>query len=158
VGAAAGIAIVKPHFPFYRAYELSTSLTDSAKLAKKHCESATSLDFEVVFDSATTDVTAIRERQEPAKNIHLTFRPYIVSVPAGDSSPWLKARDMSELRKRAKALGLQRGSRDVADNEPTLPRTQQHLLRNSLSLGPNIVEARLDEIYNRYSALQTIAP
>jgi hypothetical protein len=159
VGAAAGVAIVKPHFPFHRAYELSANLTESAKAVKQHSEGATALDFEVVFDTSTADIRSMRERRDPSASTHLTFRPYIVSVPDGVKDAWIEARLMAKLRARMAPLISTREQRGAQASKPKLPRAQVHMLRNALSFGPDTVEVRLREIYSRYpKAFGIIAP
>lgn len=69
LSACAGVAIVKSHFPFYRAYQLAEDLCKSAKtkakiLAKnhKHDEIGSWLDFHIVQSGVTTDLTELRQR------------------------------------------------------------------------------------------------
>ena len=80
LGAAAGIAITKPHYPFHRGYELAESLLKEAKTAKtevgvSHC----ALDFHVLFDGAETSLEDLRERWTLTDGHVLTARPYVVS-------------------------------------------------------------------------------
>jgi hypothetical protein len=56
--ACAGVAVVKPHYPFHAAYELAEDLLRSAKRRKP--ESA--LDFQVLYDSTDARLAAIRGR------------------------------------------------------------------------------------------------
>ena len=69
LSACAGVAIVKSHFPFYRAYDLAEDLCDSAKkkakiLAKnhEHGEVGSWLDFHIVQSGVTTELEELRKR------------------------------------------------------------------------------------------------
>ncbi len=69
LSACAGVAIVKSHFPFYRAYNLAEDLCDSAKkkakiLAKnhKHDDIGSWLDFHIVQAGVTTELEELRKR------------------------------------------------------------------------------------------------
>ncbi|MFT4228498.1 Cas10/Cmr2 second palm domain-containing protein [Micropruina sp.] len=59
--ACAGIAFVKPHFPFHAAHELAEQLCRSAKTATKaNAEGRSSYDFHVVHDSVVRPLSVIR--------------------------------------------------------------------------------------------------
>lgn len=74
LSACAGIAIVKSHFPFYRAYQLAEELCSSAKRKGKilayranrangvGSEIGNWLDFHIAFSGVTTDISRLRER------------------------------------------------------------------------------------------------
>jgi len=70
LSACAGVAIVKSHFPFYRAYTLAEELCDSAKskakiLAKVHGHAdqiGSWLDFHIVQSGVTSDLSELRKR------------------------------------------------------------------------------------------------
>ena len=69
LSACAGVAIVKSHFPFYRAYTLAEELCKSAKtkakiLAKNHDhdEIGSWLDFHIVQSGVTTNLPELRKR------------------------------------------------------------------------------------------------
>lgn len=69
ISACAGVAIVKSHFPFYRAYELAEELCKSAKekgkivakLAGHEIEVGSWLDYHVVYSGVTTRLPELRE-------------------------------------------------------------------------------------------------
>ncbi|MDQ1353801.1 MAG: hypothetical protein QG657_4108, partial [Acidobacteriota bacterium] len=69
LSACAGVAIVKSHFPFYRAYEMAEELCASAKrkgkiLANKNKkEMGNWLDFHIAYSGVTTDLSILRNRQ-----------------------------------------------------------------------------------------------
>lgn len=59
--ACAGIAFVKPHFPFHAAHELAEQLCHTAKKATKaNAPTRSSYDFHVVHDSVIRRLSAIR--------------------------------------------------------------------------------------------------
>jgi len=70
LSACAGVAIVKTHFPFYRAYQLAERLCSSAKLkgkiialnAKREMKESW-LDFHIVYSSIRTELNELRKRQ-----------------------------------------------------------------------------------------------
>ncbi|HZV48941.1 MAG TPA: hypothetical protein VFD49_04170 [Candidatus Dormibacteraeota bacterium] len=74
--ACAGVAVVKPHYPFHAAYELAEDLLRSAKRHKP--ESA--LDFQVLYDSTDARLAALRERLHRSlpdpRALRLHARPY----------------------------------------------------------------------------------
>lgn len=102
-GGGAGIAIVKPHHPFHRAYGLAEDLIRSAKSTKTRLGDAVSaLDFQVVYQDAADDLDRLRadwkledpaphgsgtpaddrrREQEASTETWLHARPYVVSRP-----------------------------------------------------------------------------
>lgn len=61
--ACAGIAFVKPHFPFHAAFELAESLCGAAKKATKMlAPQRSSYDFHVVFDSVLRPLDEVRKQ------------------------------------------------------------------------------------------------
>lgn len=69
LSACAGVAIVKSHFPFYRAYQLAEELCKSSKAKGKTLakingvdEVANWLDFHIVQSGITTDLSGIRDK------------------------------------------------------------------------------------------------
>jgi len=71
LSACAGVAIVKSHFPFYRAYQLAEELCSSAKRKGKilarlahrdNSEMGNWLDFHIAYSGVTTDISLLRER------------------------------------------------------------------------------------------------
>lgn len=93
LGAAAGVAIVKPHFPFSTAYDLAEELTEEAKVVKKEImEPASALSFHVLYDSAASSLSDLRDRvtyQEDGGTVRLTAQPYVVT-PVEDA--WARHR------------------------------------------------------------------
>lgn len=86
ISACAGIAIVKAHFPFYRAYQIAEQCCQSAKKkakSKEYDEVLSWLDFHVVSTGITGDLETTRRKHyqvaEADSNYHLLWRPWLVS-------------------------------------------------------------------------------
>lgn len=58
--AAAGIAFVKPHFPFHAAYQLADQLADEAKVVKHQAPGRSAYDFHVLHDSVVRPLSQLR--------------------------------------------------------------------------------------------------
>ncbi|MFT4035239.1 MAG: hypothetical protein QM679_06660 [Patulibacter sp.] len=97
LGACAGVAIIKPHFPMLAAYRLAEDLTASAKAIKKIDVSACALDFHVHYDSVGGDLHAIRDRL----GVDRFARPYAIGTPlANPTTPqveWLERHCWDDL-------------------------------------------------------------
>lgn len=80
LSASAGIAITKPGYPFWAAYELSDDLTSAAKLGYRgrpsHESMPSCVDFHVLFDSGDTSLDSIRERRQGSDGRRLHGGPY----------------------------------------------------------------------------------
>ena len=139
--ACAGIAIVKPHFPFHRAYELAEALISSAKkLGKKDPENfCSALHYHVHFDSSGADWERISGQLDVPGNAHLSMQPWAVSCKDAGF------RNIESLWKGIAALKAQDD-----EGRPRLPRSQQHALREALFAGMSIADARLRRIQHRY--------
>lgn len=174
LGAAAGIAVTKPHYPFHRGYELAESLLREAKTAKtKLGVSRCALDFHVLFDGAETSLDDLRERWTLPTGHRLTARPYVLARPAApnnagedenaadaadseasvpkrttdDDNPWSRHRGWEDLRAATRAL-VEVGS--GARKESGLPRSQQYALRTALFRGADAADRHLALIRHRY--------
>ncbi|MBB5325139.1 hypothetical protein HNQ34_002238 [Anoxybacillus tepidamans] len=89
ISACAGIAIVKSHFPFYRAYQIAEQCCQSAKKkAKEDGDLVESwMDFHVVSSGITNDLHETRKKHyqipmedstDSSKGYHLIWRPWLV--------------------------------------------------------------------------------
>jgi hypothetical protein len=83
--ASAGIAIVKSHYPFSRAYELSAELTRSAK---SYGKTAAALDWHIAVKGISADLAALREREYAVPQIggSLALRPVVLGAATGQPS------------------------------------------------------------------------
>lgn len=162
LGICAGIAIVKPHFPFHGAYRLAEALLSSAKEVKirvRHEHDgqqktlpASALDYHVLYDTqADSDRIRARLRIGGAEETRLYVRPYIVTERdrlQGVLDPsWVDGRRWEELERRVEAM-RQRNK----EGRRTLPNSMLHELRTGLFLGRKEADARMRLMRHRYSA------
>jgi hypothetical protein len=93
--ACAGVSIVKAHYPFARAYELSESLCGSAKKFKKDQDSDTSaIDWHIAASGLLGDLGEIRKREYLVPNGDLTVRPLYLNA---DSDHWRNWEDFQRV-------------------------------------------------------------
>jgi len=121
VSASAGVAIVKPHFPFHLAYELAEALLSSAKWKKPD----PAIDFLVHYDASGGDLGQIRARLKVG-DAQLYTRPYRIV----GNSEWAKFAKAVETLDR----GSTPRSQPAEEDEP-IPRSLLHELRAALFLG-----------------------
>ena len=159
LSSCAGVAIIKPHFPFYSAYELSEQLLRSAKNVKQKVTHlvdgkrtpypCSALDFHILFDSTFTELEAIRARLALENKTRLTAKPYVVTLldylDGVTGVDWAKRQHCSELEARIRATG----KRDE-EGRKKLPNSQLHELREGLFLGRKQADARMRLIQRRY--------
>lgn len=163
LSACAGIAIVKPHFPFSTAYQLAEELAKSAKVVKDVVKKedqvipCSAIDFHVLYDTRGTRLEAIREKLTfEAEKTHLYNRPCVVSAVdrvmqmAGEQKnlrKWLTSHHWSELEKRVTAL-----LKKDEDGRRLLPNSQMHNLREGLFMGREGADAQYRLIRKRYAS------
>ncbi len=143
VTSCAGVAIIKPHFPFYAGYQLAEGLLQSAKtLAKKNPDKPLSaIDFHILYDASGPDLKRIRqELTVDADKTSLVARPYVTTAEQGPVN-----RRWTDLVRRIEAVR----SRDD-DNRRRIPNGMLHELREGLFLGQASAEARLRLVRERY--------
>jgi len=161
LSACAGIAIVKPHFPFSTAYQLAEELTQSAKVVKevvKRSEQTvpcSAIDFHILYDTHGTRLEAIREKLTlKAERTCLYNRPYVVSATENimqmvgekeELRKWLDEHHWSKLERRVMAL-----RRTDEEAHRVLPNSQMHTLREGLFIGRNGADAQYALIRKRY--------
>lgn len=89
IGACAGVAIVRSHHPFARAYELAEQLCSAAKgrLRVERAEDACALDWQINAPRPGATIDAVRAREYDGGR--LTCRPYRLDDP-NVSWPWLR--------------------------------------------------------------------
>jgi hypothetical protein len=142
VSSCAGVAIVKPHFPFYAAYALTEDLLQSAKsLAKQAMPPLSAVDFHVLYDASGPDLKRLRQTLtvDKGKTI-LVARPYAVTPQQGPGN-----RRLDDLVQRLKAV---RATDD--DNRRLLPNSMLHDLREGLFRGREQADARLQLALGRH--------
>jgi hypothetical protein len=135
VTSCAGVAIVKPHFPFFAGYQLAEELLKSAKKLKP----LSAIDYHILYDASGPNLDRIR-RELTIDSARLVARPYTVR---SESAP--PHRSWSDLQRRITAVR----ARDDEDRR-RLPNSMLHELRESLYLGHEQAEARLALVRDRY--------
>lgn len=84
--AAAGVSIVKTHYPFARAYALAEELVKETKRACGREHSA--LDWHIAASGLFGDLDQIREREYTVPAGKLTMRPLLLDPAAGTWRTW----------------------------------------------------------------------
>lgn len=88
IGACAGVAVVRSHAPFARAYELAEALCANAKRWLREGEALNAgrgdyaLDWHIGTTAPLESLEALRERQYRAGRHDLTMRPYALGTSA----------------------------------------------------------------------------
>jgi hypothetical protein len=160
LSACAGIAIVKPHFPFSEAYHLAEQLIKSAKTVKQKIAwpnepgklyPCSAIDFHIVYDSSNLDLTRIRghlyvDRDATGKaQTFLCGKPYVVTAAEHleqahpDGQAWAQRHRWESFEEAVKAI-----------NKKGLPSSQAHTLRQTLFSGREATMAYLELIQMRY--------
>ncbi|MFC7811772.1 hypothetical protein [Streptomyces olivaceus] len=154
LSACAGVAVVKPHFPFVDAQGLAYALLREAKQVKEKVPGPCSgLSFHVLYDSTQADLSRLRGQCTLAGSpvagagdgvTRLVAQPYVVGDPAPGAA-WVRGRRWEDLLGRVAALTA-RG----ADGERLLPSSQVHALREALFAGPGVADAQFAGVRGRY--------
>jgi hypothetical protein len=139
LAACAGVAIVKPHFPFFAAYSLAEALLRSAKAVKTRAgnQPASAFDFHIHHDASGADLELIRERLTVDEGATLLVsRPYVLTPPedlrnlGGTDVAWMANHHLDRLEKSVRAVQA-RGDND----RRLLPNSLLHELREGLFEG-----------------------
>jgi hypothetical protein len=89
MSACAGVAIVRAHYPFARAYELAEELCSHAKSVRREQQDAGCwLDWHIGVARPTEPVQEFRNRLYRANGLQLTCRPYRLGSAAIDGGTW----------------------------------------------------------------------
>lgn len=146
MGAAAGIAVVKPHFPFHTAYSLAAELCSRAKKQTKEVfeHPCLSIDFHTVFDAGYVKLDDIQSGQRVPGDGRLTAKPLTIGDPKPkeetSTDEW-GHRTLEKFYAAAKALNAM-----DKDNRRLVPTTQTHALRGALFQGVAPAEAKLAQV------------
>ncbi|WP_422768885.1 Cas10/Cmr2 second palm domain-containing protein [Plantactinospora sp. WMMC1484] len=142
--ACAGIAYVKPHYPFSEAYELAEKLCTSAKQIKQIDPSCGALDFHVLHDSIGQHLDLVRTPLSvldgDATELQLWPGPVVIGAPGGGSRA--AAHDIALLRAAVEELGR----RQSEDNPPVLSRSALRRLRQALLVGRTEADRARDQV------------
>lgn len=164
LSSCAGIAIIKPHFPFSVAYHLAEQLLKTAKTVKtkvtqiKNTKTkpypCSAIDFHILYDSSGTDLDTIRKKQQVDDGQTLLYNsPYVVtdidSIPEKNGKTWATRHDWNDLCSKAKALNPdQEGDQELSSK---LPNSQVHTLRSYLYMGREAADGYYQLIKGRYN-------
>lgn len=155
ITASAGVAIVKSHYPFSRAYDLAEELTASAKRYRHYLINALDkvnqprygvagyvgcIDWHFALGGLLGDLDTIRRQHYHTSHGSLTLRPVVNDVVIGRRNPHLAFRTWETIEQMA--LNFQddeevRGK----NNEPqwSTRRNKVKALRDALRHGPDAV-------------------
>jgi hypothetical protein len=151
--AAAGVALVKPHFPFSAAYGLAEDLCRSAKTATRHLPAVHAVDVHVLLDSVMTSLDAIRARYRArgaAGDTWLHERPFVLPATAAGLPPEIAHSDLRVVRGRVAAVAaLGRGRAEGR----LVTSAQLHALREELHVDPELAERRFGYLWSRSAAV-----
>lgn len=89
--ASAGVAIVKKHYPFSRAYQLSEELRGAARDRVKavlNSKYGSAIDWHITAGGLLGDLESIREREYRVDKDELTMRPLLVGLDDQDHRDW----------------------------------------------------------------------
>jgi len=135
--ASAGVALIKPHYPFHAAYDLAEQLTESAKLVKHHAPGRSALDVHLHLDTTDADLDRIRRRRRSRgpEPVALWGGPYVLDGADGE---WAAAHALERLGRVVRAL------RRREDGRPLISSSLAHRLRAALAEGRGRAEAELE--------------
>jgi hypothetical protein len=139
--ASAGVALVKPHYPFHAAYDLAELLTESAKLVKDYAPGCSALDVHLQLDTTDADLDRIRQRRRsrnPVEDLALWGGPYVLE-PEGGHPPggWASMHALERLGQVVRALQRRE------DERPVVSASLAHRLRSALARGRTEADAEL---------------
>lgn len=138
--ACAGVALVKPRFPFSEAYRLADELCRSAKREVRGNGMLHGLDVHVLLDSQAGSLEKLRSTLQSTHG-SLTNRPYLIPARGGVAVPPQK--DWEQVRKRVQTVGRKPSEGAV------ITRTQLHHLREELRADHELALRRLATLRER---------
>lgn len=115
ITASAGVAIVKSHYPFARAYQLAEELARSAKrYRRKHNATGPCLDWHFALGGLSGNIDEIREREYTVDAGSLTLRPVTLAQNNDEKQrswdvvlegvKWFQGEEWAGRRNKVKAL------------------------------------------------------
>lgn len=167
LSACAGIAIIKPHFPFSVGYKLAESLLKSAKKVKNKVKdndnqdqtiSCSALDFQIVYDSSGIDLELIRDRLslEEADNKTLLYkRPFVITPlenltqASRESQTWANFYHWDKFKTKVDNISQKKTSE--SEQGSFLPPNQSNRIRSALLRGKQAADAEFKLIEHRYA-------
>jgi hypothetical protein len=89
LSACAGVAIVRAHYPFARAYELAEKLCTNAKSVRRERQhEGCWLDWHIGAGRPTEPISELRHRAYQENSLQLTCRPYHLGNSAAERFTW----------------------------------------------------------------------
>lgn len=158
LSACAGIAIIKPHFPFSVAYELAEKLINQAKIVKQKAVDKESniypcsaIDFHILYDSSGVELEQIRQRLTVDQGqTKLYSKPFIITevekLANLEHSNWLRLHHWDKFAAQVKLLKQKddQGKRQI-------PTSQINNLRVTAFLGKTATDSTYQLISHRYN-------
>lgn len=139
--AAAGIAVVKAHFPFHIAYSIAVELLDNAKSAKfasnDDLTTASTFDIHVAYDSSTFGLTDARAHKASRDERQLWGGPYVVGA---DSAKYRTNLQLDELCQSVVSMGRSRQVQAIARALSMNDAETHRVLANAKATGENLTE------------------
>lgn len=159
LSACAGVALVKPHAPFHRSYELAEALCSSAKRRRRlvndkfRIDTYSWIDWHIGTPRPGETVDSIRERQYKRGSATLTLRPYPLADAGGRKGwRWL---DRDVLGPDTHSKHALRGEIEAGAPKPN---DEWSASRNRVKLlGQLVVEGR-DAVKRQLEAWRAIEP
>jgi len=132
--AAAGIAIVKSHFPFHVAYDLALELIENAKSHKAtdSGDSVSTFDIHVLYDSTSSGLDEVRQRLVSSEQRQLWGGPYSVS---DSPSMCATAKQLDSLCGAIKQMGRSRQINAIAQALPLGRVETERVIDNAKATG-----------------------
>jgi hypothetical protein len=148
--AAAGVALVKPHFPFSAAYELAEQLCGSAKAPTRGWPGVHAVDVHVMLHSTATPLADLRRRYRASDDslgaVALHERPFLLPASGVELPEALAHRDLHAVLDRARMVADV--GRDGADGR-LVTTAQLHALREELHADVGAAERRFGYLWRR---------
>ena len=139
--AAAGIAVVKAHFPFHIAYSIAEDLLDNAKSAKFALDddrtAASTFDIHVAYDSSTFGLSDARTHKKSRDERQLWGGPYVVGA---DSGKYRTSVQLNDLCQSVVSMGRSRQVQAIARALSISDAETQRVLANAQATGENLSE------------------
>lgn len=136
VHCRAGIAVVKTHYPFARAYVLADDLCNSAKtyITKRQDhyseDELTAMDWHFAVGGLVRDLEEVRKREYTIRGEKLFMRPVRLTKPEKDWRSWdTFARITQELQTGDQWVGRRNKIKALRDALRSGPETVKHFLK-----------------------------
>lgn len=137
--AAAGIAVVKAHFPFHSAYSMAVELLDNAKSAKiamsENQTIASTFDIHVAYDSSTSGLAGARSHKSSRDERQLWGGPYVVG---SSSDKYRTSAELEELCASVVSMGRSRQVQAIARALSVSDAETNRVLANVQATGQNV--------------------